>query len=1373
MPAAEQDPFSYANAARLLQSGRGSTDEKLNTARDLLKRKLIPYPAPLILNHIFYIFKNSTKEPNNQFSKYWILLHDTLHEVTKRCEYVPEFPDTLLRSAADHIVQPTCTEAVAKAMTILLNFPLPQSLRDFGLLLQNITSLLPHHPNLNALALSVLRVYGQIQKQEQDHKKMISICLPLLEPLLSSSILRRPAEHVLTHAFFTQPNLSLDDIIVYMTKSNDEHLPDITRFLLNAYADTERRRSQKLEQNSKTSSMQNKFGRPKRSRPLFELHHVQRFFRDLISALGHNLMHEQSLSVPRVNALRALFETSASLELYRPSFDDISSIQAEKKVKKGNRASEVRAIAHDIREALRNVCQALLNMSSEGAGADVDPLCNAATSIVKLSVDTVDNILPILLRSCCHRDRAEARGRLFCDLLDLYAVSRTVPSFLSHFIKPESSLFGLYQSIFLRDDVRMSLATTILRLPTGQAEQCIKTIAKCNMKPEDVQSVTFLSAIVLENSRDDKSQLIQVVCNEVVRKMLSLQECAPVRCASLYLLSSLLFAVVKTNITPDDDAFQLLLKCGIIQASCGFPFDIDDMIDFQRRFVENMHDEDPDPLEKYCCIRLLSVLIHVGVRQNMEQEDHTVIRRLLELLFTFVDYFVLPEGKKHLIPNPFFEGSTFDEIIPLVVGVMDVIELTFKGYRTPHGFLRFLRFLVNKYPSVPDLWSDLLEKKVVQDVFEQMIQGILNEEEETQSNFNVLYTFKLILQTPSGYLSGSEEKRIEKYVRRMYSKLCNNEERAEALNVLLKIGKCKPIKLKPMIKESVSHSLNSSILSKLSDRAIQTARLSSKADRHSQENDVVLLSEYVLEKWTNSSSKLEMVLGFVRNVETAMRRSFLESNVIALALVRLAEVLNEARHACRTCLLSKNDASIPHALHIISSLLPVWDHLVQHSDPNDNVHSEAIQACVTFLMDTMQLALSSSVNKVIIKAKEGKYDEVYASARDLLLSTCQYVPRRTDRFSCDSKRGFAISRQLAHALYFLYNRSAALRTIGVEMLSAMCTFESDEVISSIGSTIMKAVDDELSCLICESADSLQYTSKMEVALDALCRVQGSILAAAAALCVSRSSSEQQTVVLNDRNEFSHFVSARNRRDLSGIRLNRELGARVVVKMMELVENLISFLNMLYQNFERAKSVARKEAEELEHIAWSSVLAGLDACEITVARRAPNRLDNISVQKVLQSLSVVVAFAHENGKRYVGSEEQMVIKAMRICRYILHVHGHVGRWTCMGLVRRAVESAGKKDGSGESGAAVADVLQEFVECNSGKEIVSAVLADCCDRIGRGCSAEFRRGLFVGVVSMMKALDDEDARKALCGMSENGQEVMRQAREVYVEERYRGK
>ncbi|PXF41928.1 hypothetical protein BWQ96_08338 [Gracilariopsis chorda] len=512
MPAPEQEqPFSYAKAARLLQTARGSTDEKLRTARDLLKRKLIPHPAPLILSHIFYVLKNSPKEPDDQFSKYWALLHDTLHEAIRTSEYVPEFPDTLLRHAAEHIVQPSCTEAVAKAMTILLNFPLPQSLQDFGILLRNITSLLPLHPDLHVLALSVLKVYGQIQRQEQDHKKMISICLPLLEPFLSSSILRRPAEPVLTHAFFAQPNLSRDDIIVYMSKSVDEHLPETTHFLLNAYADTERRRTQELEENRRAISMRSKSGSSKRSRPLSELHHVQRFFRDLVSALAQNLVHEQSLSVPRINALRALFETSASLDLYRPSFDDLSFIQAEKKLKKGAQASGVRAVAQEIREAFRKVCKALLDLSSEKTATDVSPLCRAATSMVKLSVDTVDSILPTLLQSCCHRDHTDARGQVFHELLELYATSRAVPRFFNHFIKPDCSLLGMYQSIFLHDDLRKSLAITVFRLPKGQAEHCIKTIAVGNMKSDDAQSVAFLSAIIMENSRDDKSQLIQVV----------------------------------------------------------------------------------------------------------------------------------------------------------------------------------------------------------------------------------------------------------------------------------------------------------------------------------------------------------------------------------------------------------------------------------------------------------------------------------------------------------------------------------------------------------------------------------------------------------------------------------------------------------------------------------------------------------------------------------------------------------------------------------------------------------------------------------------------------------------------------------------------
>ncbi|PXF41927.1 hypothetical protein BWQ96_08337 [Gracilariopsis chorda] len=486
--------------------------------------------------------------------------------------------------------------------------------------------------------------------------------------------------------------------------------------------------------------------------------------------------------------------------------------------------------------------------------------------------------------------------------------------------------------------------------------------------------------------------------------------------------------------------------------------------------------------------------------------------------------------------------------------MMDVIELTFQGYRTPHGFLRFLRFLVNKYPTVPDLWSDILEKKVVQDAFPKIIQGVLNKEKkDARANISLLATFKLILHTPSGYMPESEEKRIEKCVRRMYSDLSDNEERTEALNVLLKIGKCNPIKLKPIIEESVAYSLNSSILTKLSERAAETARVSSKSDRRSQLNDVVRLAEYVLEKWTKTSTELEVVLGFVRNVEAAMCRSFSDSSIIAMALVRLAEVLKKSCHACKASLLSKKDASIPHALRIVSLLLAVWGHLVQDSDPDDPEHNEAIQACVAFLVETMQHALLLSVNKVITKDKEGKYDEVFASSRDLLLSSCQYMPRRTDRFSCDTKRGFAISRHLAHALYFLYDRSAALRTIGVEMLSAMCTFESEEVISTIGSTIMKAFDDELSYLICKSAESLQDARKMEGALDTLCRVQGNVLAAGAALSGSRSTSEQQTLVLNERNEFSHFVSARNRRDLSGIRLSRELSAQIVVKLMEMLE----------------------------------------------------------------------------------------------------------------------------------------------------------------------------------------------------------------------------
>ncbi|CAN8061618.1 unnamed protein product, partial [Agarophyton chilense] len=739
MPAPTQHAFSYAHAAQLLRSSRASPHEKIRVARDLLARTLIPHPTTLILEHLFYALKNSSSKPNDFVADYWLLLHDTLQNAALNSQYVPEFPDSLIEHAAAHIVQPACTTAVVEALGTVFKYPLPHSLQAFGTLLRNVATLLPGDSHIQSLATSALGMYGEMQRQEQDHKKMILICIPLLEPFLSSAELRESAEPVFRHAFFAEPNIARDPIISYIAECNSDDLATVCSFLLTAYTEAESHRAESLEVARQRAAVQKGSGQLKRIRQLVERPHVLRLFQDMVAALSVNLVHGELVCVARVRALRAVFVTACDLDMYRPNLEDVSAIQAEKKLKKGSESFGVHTVGLEIRQAFGAVCALAEQICSGRKSGDVMVVVETALAMVKLSVDTVDNVVPRLLTACGEGSFHDERRMLYSELLGIYARTRCVPKLIGYLKGAgDGFLFAKYESIFGDDDVRHVTAVTVYGLPQGQAVECIAAMGGEQIAVGEAQSVALLAALVLESSCDEKGVVVECVCDKVMGKIVRCQEEGSGgrnRCALLFLLSSVVLCIVKWKLGGSKSkAVEACVRSGVLQSVSGFPFGIDDLGDFAKKFgreAEKRAGDAVDACETLCTMRLAAALVHVGDAGG--GEDDATARQLLGVVFDGVERLKGEEvrgceGVDGARLKALYNGVEFDKVAALVASVVDVMDHVGLE-RMVGGLERFLCSASAREGEYAALWADLLESATVQRWFGQVALGALKRAE--------------------------------------------------------------------------------------------------------------------------------------------------------------------------------------------------------------------------------------------------------------------------------------------------------------------------------------------------------------------------------------------------------------------------------------------------------------------------------------------------------------------------------------------------------------------------------------------------------------------------------------------------------------------
>lgn len=1026
----------------------------------------------------------------------------------------------------------------------------------------------------------------------------------------------------------------------------------------------------------------------------------------------------------------------------------------------------------------------------------------SAAAIATLSLDTVDEYVGELLQACgelktsCREDIELARRNLVSSLIVTYARTRSLPFLMERLARPtpDTCILAAYAPVLRHCDVQKILASTVHALPHGQAVSCVSALIPSCLETPHAPCLSFLIALILETSEaSQQAAVVREACSSVLPKIASLPVSVKIQSSAAFLLSSVLFALIRVDIPLDDEILKIIIESGIVQATGTLTFPREEVNEsmFAIRLVESISHMGlvEDESLCFCIIRLLAVIAHFMVRQSVQDVNRDLMGKAFDEIFKRYEALIsLCTGKNPKLHDSLFHGpSILDSTIPVIGSIIDMLHFTPTLKDVSSGFVMFISYAAEHFQPGHLLWQDLIERKFVQNSFADAVCTSLSRysKAETQSPYpsnKVEAILKLIQAIPRGYVLETDEERIALAICSLHNFL---EERSkeEAVRALLGLRIPCLVKAEDIFRSSVERGPHDSFLAKLV-KAIEVKRLPEKKGQR--------LICSLLVSWSDGSQLLGRASSLLANVDIMVQDSANEyvpsKSVKAYSpekkvTKRVLKLLPDIKRTCAKALTeSEEQMERVNGLRIAGSLMRLHASIEQEKGiilALPELFEQLRTASAAVLRDCFEIALSCCAKFLQNYDDSNGIKHEMMDASHFFLSSlwCNGHKPVYHHFLSQVERIFFLSRIMASSIYFLSNKNAGVRTIGVEALCDIGSFEDKDVVQELGLLILSQIESEEECF-----DSIGCSMSAEEANNVLAdckRIRARVLGCASILCGCRLRSEDKVVVLNEDKSFGHFKEVRLRRDLSGIRLKRDISSKIMLQVLQkcsLLLRVISSIRALSGEIQEARD---RQIKKVRNVVWFCVRLCMQACETCFSRQVPYRFDNMDVQEMLVSLTGLLRCIPKGDKFSEVHEEEVLVRMTRVCKCIMQHHASVGRWGTSGLLGTILKRGVMLE-SCEVAKGVGDVFEEFGRIGScagqrhAREVVCAVLANASESVVGVSTVEFRRALAPGMMALVKSIGENAARGILARLGDGGREVLKQVWELYVGEyQYRGK
>lgn len=1158
------------------------------------------------------------------------------------------------------------------------------------------------------------------------------------------------------------------------------------------------------------------------------------FFKELCNALKSNLQsyddakavtfHDADCEVHVLEAVTRLFDVATELGLYRPSYDlrpktRAASKKKAKSSKHGKPGEEIAApdagnqelqVGKDI-AAMLSLLTAFLP-SADGRGAVVRNVTRTMNAVVQLSLDSVQTCMPSVLDAiagCSSEvglaaDVKESLANLFCGLIQTHADTRQLPTLFRYLSSNESGFVLLERlSVILQEgSVQLRLAESVEALPRGQSELCIRSLLKSGapLSAASTPAVCFLVSLHLESTAvAEIPSLVSALCDILAPKLLDvISTGASFRCSVAFLCASVCFALTRASLSRASTTHEAFLRSGIADIVC------DQQVRSAEALVEALAEREvpADAVERFCIIRLLASLAHF----HINQEDVTRVssaklaREASQAVWaSFVGIEVIED-----VASPAFIANHENQWRGLLLGSLENTSLAtvriagsicsmmdhvtaVRGsatdaevFTTPVGLQQFLALAMVHSQFLDELWQDLLETRVVRELFPDTAGAVLMKKLKCERNCGsdecpedagacmAVSVLRLVQSLPEAYLNKEGQVSLANVCAKFYRTAACQAAQELALRIVVALGANCLSAISATSEDMVGVSgCEGLILTVASWMRVTESRAHGRKILQSVA-DMCIERDLTATCWFVDG--LRLMLTSVREEMTLTRIEYEEAmwNLVSelgkKVVVRLASLATVGLGEGGGTAMGARDTSDSGFVVAVSSLLGLKSALVEaHSLLGDREAyaslNEAVTNCLQALIPRALQGCASSLATIPSLRSTLRFRAV----KKVLMGLCEGRPPMYRLITGAAAAPVLLNRLSAYALHWIASDNVRVRSVGVEVLATLASNESKGAVDELGCV----VEQQLQSIMDSSAECVR--SKCPELTRKLCaKAHAAILAGATLLCGTgvvpaalRKTEVGTGVVIG-------FKAIRGRRDLSGFRMNRAVSGRLATLSLRA-------LNAVFESIAACSgSHGPGSAGEVARIlAWDAATLAVQTAELCAELRAPHRIEVSDAHLLLEEVSslVCVECDVEQGARH----EALRRGVARLCSALLHNLGkQSGSGVAWGTTRaaRAILSLGNQLRAGTAGE-VSRIYSTLAGAGR-SSAAQAALGDAVTLLARVQDAGVRRAIVPGVAALLKAVGEDGARAVMVAVQEDAKDVLRAMREEYVEDfQYSGK
>lgn len=1442
--------FSYVAAAKNLRHANVPVPDKLRTCHQLLsfRSHLTPHPAPLLFNHIIHVLHDKTHTFAAHRPDYWLLLHQTLQFTP--LHLVPTIPSTLLTTAAHHLETPSAAlvAALRPAVLDLLSTRHLTTLPIHAALLRAVAQALPAHSSLHPLASRLVLDFAPLLSATSP-AEALKIALPVLPSILADDLLRLRAS-LLHNALFAKRALDKIPSESVKAELINRPDPRLVHFLLDACARVDAARISTVNGRMNTSrllmffydlltSISSALAKSNGDGLVLASKSVSSLLDTAARLSFYRPSPDDLIAVPpqKKARVKTTDDEIISDDDDRDSVDiqdgDELFAVPEKQPNSNVKTEGVISSASIEREIATTLCDVFVKLTQlltdQLASRHPDPastvaLTNAAASVISFSIDTIDSHVCHLLAALPSRTSTEtsreAQTTLLKALLRAYARMRDVPRFFTNLVKAPTGTTPPLAALgpFLRHpSVAHELAATISDLPANTSVTCVNALG-CfdHSRPtsEEASSLAFILALILESNIDVNKKPIVQVALRVVPSLSGVSYDSHAKTSYMFLLSSALFALLRCEDGVGSNTIAPILQSHVVSASGIIVEGGDNVIigrlsvmkdndaldsegDLVDKFTQKLQmvgkdsDSNISPAERFALIRLLCVLVRFYLqKQDIEESDlqRQIVADTLESIFKL--YYVLSRSRSVSACKQTSDESNVNDIwawqrgfakeasFKVVSSLSDVFDFGLSDQKASSGLIAFLSDSIIQYESDALIWEELLERQSVRTALGKAIVKHLKKLPSTKQctgvNCGMVRVLRLVRVLPRDYLNDKVELEVKKGIQKILPTTpCCERSIEEAANAILQLDPGKATVndiISTAVRRGQWHEVLLTLVSSQHERGVS-------ADERLE--SIRSLLEAGSERWNHLSS----VALFWENAALVCERSVSNwDNEHGFILQFLKAKLEQTCRICSSGLdTEKATEDVLASLRALGAALRCIGHASSRSQKEEQAIDRQSKKLLKNLIDP---ALGSSM-RIIHGCGDSSLD-AFGTANSFISALCEGITPRYRSILNKQESSVLLSKLIATSLNWLRSYDEKHRTAGVLLLSRLVSHESEECVQDIGDIVLSWIDnvDVDFPQVCED-----IADKDRKRIVTVCdEIRGRVLAGCSILCGAASQSEARPVRTDETSGmFKEFTPARKRRDLSGIRLGRNLSGSVVCGVVRLSITLMEQLDQSEKLAGYERMSLMKELKIVEQTAWECATLNINACETAMQRRASHRMETQDAQEILCGMSRILEIAPQRrGDVYEDAERKFVDSVTHCVTAGVQQHRAACRWgaaqLCGTVMTRAGSLGGKTAGMGV--ARLLDAVGRF--CRGGGdggmttkgrltvEVGVAVLAEIAQRfVNVGQCREFRRIVGEAAARVLRTVGEGRARGVLAVATDEAKEVLRYVREVYVERvQYRG-